>query len=456
MLDIFGSRITRNCEGVSRRDFLRVGALGLGGLTLADFLRLRAYGQAPIAAIPAARARAVIQLWMGGGPAHLDTFDPKPEAGEDYTGPLRKPLSTNVDGMRVSELLPELARHADKYTIIRSMTHPSSGHETATYIVQTGTMPSTDLVYPALGAVVALKKTTAGEYGGVLPPYVTLTNAIGRFSEAGFLGSRFQTFATGGDPNSNDFAVQGLMPPRGMTPTRLTARRALLESIDTLAREMEKDPAIAEMGGYREKAYEMILGQARNAFDLSQEKEELRNRYGRNRFGQSCLLARRLVEHGVPFVTVNMGGWDTHRENFPAMKRLMPTLDAGFATLLDDLKQRGLLDSTIVVWYGEFGRTPKVAWEPPWFGGRHHFASVFSAVVAGGGFKGGTVLGASDAKGEQVKDRPVYPWDVSASIYQLLGIDPKGTLPHPQGCLARVIPTPSGDVKSGGILKEIM
>jgi uncharacterized protein (DUF1501 family) len=219
---------------------------------------------------------------------------------------------------------------------------------------------------------------------------------------------------------------------------------------------MEKDPAIAQMDAYREKAYGLILGQAKQAFDLSQEKSELRDRYGRNRFGQSCLLARRLVENGVPFVTVNMGGWDTHRDNFNAVKRLAPTLDAGFATLLDDLKQRGLLDSTIVVWYGEFGRTPKVAWEPPWFGGRHHFASAFSAVVAGGGFTGGTVLGTSDPKGESVKDRPVYPWDLSASIYQLLGIDPNGTLPHPQGCVARVVPARAADAKSGGILKEIM
>jgi hypothetical protein len=461
MLDLFTSRSNRNCEGVSRRDFVRVGAMALGGLTLAEYFQLRAMGQTtgpstrPTTRPIKPKAKSVIQLWMSGGPAHTDTFDPKSGIGEDYTGPLKRPIGTNVSGMQLGETLPELAKVADKFSVIRSTTHPSNGHETATYIVQTGTLPSAELVYPAMGAVVALKKQTEGGYKGVLPPYVTLTRALGRFTEAGFLGPNYQTFATGGDPNNKDFAVQGLVPPRGFTDQRMADRRNLLKSIDTLAKAMDKEKAFAEMNEYQEKAYALMLGDAKKAFDLSEEKDALRDKYGRTSFGQSCLLARRLVERGVPFVTVNMGGWDTHTNHFDAMKKLCPPLDQGFAALLADLSERGLLDSTIVVWYGEFGRTPKVAWEPPWNGGRHHYANVFSTVVAGGGFKGGQVLGSSDARGENVKDRPVYPWDISGTMYAMLGIDPKGRLPHPQGCVAYVTPPAGGEVKSGGLLHEL-
>jgi len=230
----------------------------------------------------------------------------------------------------------------------------------------------------------------------------------------------------------------------------------LVEIVDGPAGRKESDGQLAAMDSFRERAYNLLLGDGKKAFDLSQERDTLRDKYGRNPFGQSCLAARRLVENGVPFVTVNMGGWVTHTDNFGAMKRLLPILDAGFATLLEDLAQRGLWESTIVVWYGEFGRTPKVYLEPPWFGGRHHYGNVFSAVVAGGGFKGGAVVGSSDWRGERVKDRPVYPWDLSASMYQLLGIDPLGKLPHPRGCVAYVTPLATGEVPTGGLLKEIM
>ena len=191
-------------------------------------------------------------------------------------------------------------------------------------------------------------------------------------------------------------------------------------------------------------------------FDLSQEKDELRERYGRNTFGQSCLMARRLVERGVPYITINYKGWDTHKQHFQTMRRKLPELDKGMATLLQDLSERGLLDSTIVWWSGEFGRTPKVQWEAPWNGGRGHYGKVFSAVVAGGGFKGGHVVGASDAKGEEVKDRPVYPCDLIGSMYELLGIDPDAKLPHPQGLTVRVTPSAADGVTTGGRLKEIM
>lgn len=428
---------------VGRRGFLRVGAASLVGLGLPEYFRLRA---------EPAKAKSVIQLWMAGGPTQTDTFDPKPQAGEDFTGPLRGAIATNVSGIQISTLLPLLAKQADKYTIIRGMTHGNNAHETAAYIMQTGTMPAAELVYPAMGAIIALKK----EYSGNLPPYITLTNPLGRFSEAGFLGNNYKTFAPGGDPNNPNFRVQGLVPPRGMTQQRMEERRSLLHEVDSLARRADKEDAFREMDEFQQKAYGLILGDARQAFDLSKESEETRNRYGRNQYGQSCLLARRLVEAGVPFVTVNDGGWDTHKDNFEAMRRKLPIQDAAVSALLQDLADRGLLASTIVTWYGEFGRTPRVAHEAPWFGGRHHWGQAFSAVVAGGGFKGGAVVGATDARGENVRDRPVYPWDLAASIYKLLGIDPHGTLPHPQGCVAYVSPLANGTVQSGGLLTEIM
>jgi uncharacterized protein (DUF1501 family) len=206
----------------------------------------------------------------------------------------------------------------------------------------------------------------------------------------------------------------------------------------------------------QEQAYDLVLGDAGKVFDLNEEKDELRDRYGRNTFGQSCLAARRLIEHGVRYVTINYKGWDTHKQHFQIMNRKLPELDKGMATLLADLSDRGLLGSTIVWWGGEFGRTPRVQWDPPWNGGRSHWGQVFSAVVAGGGFRGGHVVGASDRTGEQVRDRPVYPTDLIASIYQLVGIDPQAPLPHPQELDVRVTEARAENVKSGGILKEIM
>jgi hypothetical protein len=450
-------------DSFSRRDFLKVGAAGVASLSLANWLVRPVWSagamgptSAPDARAvpgPQARARSVIQLWMGGGPTQTDTFDPKPEAGEDYSGPLKNPINTNVVGMRIGELLPLLAKQADKYSIIRSMTHGNDGHETAAYIMQTGTLPSADLSYPAIGAVVALKRHEAG-YKGSLPAYITLTSPLGRFSDSGFLGNDYRTFATGGDPNAREFRTQGLVQPRSVTEKRLADRRDLAGSVDAMAG--QDNAILSDTASLQDRACRLILGEAKTAFDMSAEKEDLREKYGRNHFGQCCLMARRLVEHGVPFITINMGGWDTHSYNFDAMKKLLPVLDAAFATLLEDLSQRGLLDTTIVTWFGEFGRTPKVDYQAPWFSGRGHYGRCFSAVVAGGGFKGGHVVGSSNFRRETVQDRPVYPWDLNASIYKLLGIDPHGRLPHPQGCVAYVTPLGAGQVQSGGLLTEIM
>ncbi|MCX7015198.1 MAG: DUF1501 domain-containing protein, partial [Candidatus Sumerlaeota bacterium] len=219
---------------------------------------------------------------------------------------------------------------------------------------------------------------------------------------------------------------------------------------------MPGNAQFARLDQSEENAYGVMLGDARKLFDLEQEKPELRDQYGRNTFGQSCLMARRLVENGVPYVTINYPGWDSHKQHFETMNRKLPELDQGMATLLQELSSRGLLDSTIVWWEGEFGRTPKIQWEAPWNGGRGHYGPCFSAVVAGGGFKGGRVVGASDAKGEQVAERPVYPQDMIGSIYQLLGFDPSGALPNPQGLTVHLTPSKEEVAQSGGLLTEIM
>jgi uncharacterized protein (DUF1501 family) len=219
---------------------------------------------------------------------------------------------------------------------------------------------------------------------------------------------------------------------------------------------MPDDPQVNANTQAENMAYDMILGDGAKVFDLSQEKQELRDRYGKSKFGQSCLVARRLVERGIPYVTINYAGWDTHKENFQAMRRQLPDMDKGLATLLQDLSERGLLDSTIVWWGGEFGRTPKVLWEAPWNGGRNHYGKVFSAVLAGGGFKGGQVIGSSDARGEEVKDRPVYPVDLIGSIYAQMGIEATTKLPNPEGLPTCVMPQAADGIKSGGLLKEIM
>jgi hypothetical protein len=432
-------------EPISRREAVRRALLG-GAALLAG---------SPGAAAPNATAKSVIQIWMWGGPSHLDTFDPKPEAGNDYCGSLNNPIPTSVSGIRIGELLPQLAQQADKYSIIRSMTHGVNAHETASYMVQTGRMSGGRDVCPSVGAVVSLFKGYHAGYKGLIPPYIVLTEPQGRFSEAGFLGSRYKPFATGGDPGQNRFAVEGVVA-QGISDQRQQGRREYLRKLNTLLHAMNGDAQLAASEEAGKQAYDLILGDAGKVFDLSQEKDELRERYGRNTFGQSCLVARRLVERGVPYITINYRGWDTHKQHFQTMRRKLPEMDKGMATLLQDLSDCGLLESTIVWWSGEFGRTPRVLWEAPWNGGRGHWGKVFSALVAGGGFKGGHVVGASDAKGEEVKDRPVYPADLIASIYTLLGIDPDARLPHPLGQEVRVTPTAADGAPTGGRLKEII
>ena len=448
------NHIPGNGLGISRREAMRRGVQGATGLVLADRLGSAAFAAAKQPNKRPVKAKSIIQIFLWGGMSHNDTWDPKPEAGREYMGEFMDVIPTNVNGVRLGALFPALAKQADKYSLIRGMTHGVNGHETAAYLMQTGHTRGERLAYPSVGAVFSLFK--GPEYKGMIPPYVVLTKPQGRFSEEGFLGPKFKPFATGGDPNAERFEVEGVVA-KGITDARQKSRRELLDNLNTMGNAIAANPQLAEAEEAKEAAYELILGQGKEVFDLSKEKKELRDRYGRHTFGQECLAARRLAETGVPYIVINYpGGWDTHRNHFQTMRRQVPQLDQGLAALIEDLSDRGMLESTLVWCCGEFGRGPKVDWQPPWNGGRNHYGKVFSVLVAGGGFQGGQVVGSSTEKGETVKDRPVYPVDLLGSIYQLAGIDANAKLPHPLGFEAHVLPSPSEGAKSAGLLTEIM
>ena len=446
-------RTHQHVDSITRREALGRGLTGAAGLMMAGALA-KDVRAAAAPAKAAAKAKSVIQIFLWGGMSHIDTWDPKPKAGAEYMGDLPKVIDTNVPGIQLGELFPNLATQADKFSLIRSMTHRNNGHETAAYLMQTGHLPGERIAYPSVGAVFSYFKRK--NYKGLVPPYVVLTQAQGRFSEEGFLGPAFKPFATGGDPNATRFEVEGVVA-RGITDERQKERRALLAKMDSMGSAMADSPALAASEEAKAQAYELILGPGKDVFDLSKEKDDLRDRYGRFTFGQECIAARRLVEAGVPYVVINYpGGWDTHSNHFATMRKQCPQLDQGIATLLADLKDRGLLDTTIVWCTGEFGRGPKVDYQPPWNGGRNHYGNVFSVLVAGGGFKGGCVVGSSDERAQEVAERPVYPVDLLGSIYQLAGIDANATLPHPMGLEAHVLPLGEKGVKSAGLLTEIM
>ena len=444
-------------HSLNRREAMRLGLFSTAGMLCSHQVVAGAAAPSTLsAAAPRiqAKAKSVIQIFLWGGMSHIDTWDPKPDAGYDYMGEFRTAIPTNVAGIQLGELFPNLAKQADKYSLIRSMTHHNNGHETAAYLMQTAHAPGERLAYPSVGAVFSHFKSPA--YKGLIPPYVVLTQPQGRFSEEGFLGPKMKPFATGGDPNAARFEVEGVIS-RGITDARQLSRRELLRKMDTMGAAMAASPQLAASEEAKKQAYELILGQGRDVFDLSKEKPDLRDRYGRHTFGQDCLAARRMVEAGVPYVVINYpGGWDTHSNHFPTMRKQCPQLDQGLAMLLKDLQDHGLLDTTIVWCCGEFGRGPKIDWQPPWNGGRNHYGNVFTALVAGGGFKGGHVVGSSDKRAEEVQDRPVYPVDLLGSIYALSGIDTKTRLPHPMGTEAYVLPSATEGAKSGGLLTEIM
>ena len=391
-------------------------------------------------------AKSVIELWLWGGPSQLETFDPKPDAPADYNNGL-KAIPTNAPGLAIHEWWPNLAACGHLYSVIRSMTHPHFGHETATYLMQTGRNPGGGTVFPAIGTVTAMMKTRDGTYRGDLPPAVILTTAKGRFSEVGFLGDRYAPLVTGGNPNAARFVVDGIVPPGGLSPAEMARRFDLLKMVDVFG-------DAARFGDFLsagEQARRVIEGSAAKTFDLTQEPPEMRARYGRTQIGQSLLAARRLVEYGVPYITVNMSGWDSHKRHFETMKNRTAETDRALAALLTDLADRKLLDTTVVWVSGEFGRTTKIDRDPPWNGGRNHYPTCFSALVAGGGFKGGCVVGQSDETASHVVARPVTPVDFLGSIYERCGIDPDGAMPNDVGKKLTILPPPS----EHGRLKEI-
>ena len=394
----------------------------------------------------AQRAKSVILIYLDGGPAQTETFDPKPAAGRNYYGNYKGVCKTNVEGIEIGEKLPLLATMADKYSLIRSMTHGSNAHETGHYAMITGDTSKSAIVYPSFGAVISyMKKDT---YKGVLPCYISVTSANSRFNEGGFLGNEYKSFDTGGKPESSEFEVEGIVN-KFVDKERLNQRMALLDGFESQLNKKELD-------SLRATNMEFIWGESREVFNLKNEPDSVRKRYGNSRLGQSCLVARRLVEAGVPFVNVRTNGWDTHKKHFQRMNTMLPDLDRSVSALLADLDARGLLDSTIVLLGGEFGRTPKVLWEAPWNGGRAHFGRTFSYLVAGGGFVGGKVVGATDKTGENVTERPVRPCDLIGTIYLLMGIDPYGTLPHVSEGDLPILPSLLEKGKSDGLLYEII
>lgn len=395
----------------------------------------------------AQRAKSVILIYLDGGPSQTDTFDPKPDTSRDYYGSYKGVAKTNVEGIEIGEKLPLLAGMADKYSLIRSMTHGSNAHETGHYAMITGDTSGGAIVYPSFGTVISYMKRDT--YKGVLPCYVSVTSANSRVNEGGFLGSEYKSFDTGGRPEKTEYEVEGIVN-KFVDREGLNRRMSLLAEFETLP--MDKH----EIDSLRAVNMEFIWGESREVFNLANEPDSIRQRYGMTRLGQSCLTARRLVEAGVPFVNVRTTGWDTHKKHFQFMNSMLPNLDKAVSALLADLDSRGLLDSTIVLCGGEFGRSPKILWEPPWNGGRAHFGATFSYLVAGGGFHGGKVVGKTNKTGEKVVERPVRPCDLIGTVYMLLGIDPYGTLPHVSEGELPILPSLLDKKQSGGLLYEII
>ena len=401
----------------------------------------------------AQQAKSVILIYLDGGPSQTDTFDPKPDATRDIYGNLKGFCQTNVPDIILGEKLPLLAKIADKYSLIRSMTHGANGHETGHYAMITGDLSGGSVVYPSYGAVISYIKKDS--YKGILPPYISLTAANNRFNEGGFLGNAYKSFDTGGAPEKGFFEVEGIVN-RFVKPDDFKKRTQLLKDFE-LQNKVTKTPEYTLLvDSFRRVNTEFIFGESRRAFDLSSESKEVRERYGMHRLGQSCLAARKLVEAGVPFINVRTTGWDTHKKHFQRMNEMLPELDQALSALLADLDEKGLLESTIVVCGGEFGRTPRVLWEAPWNGGRAHFGKAFSYLVAGGGFIPGKVLGKTDKTGEEIIERKVYPADLIGTIYQLMGIDPKGTLPHISEGALPILPSLGKQGQSNGLLYEII
>ncbi len=424
----------------TRRQFLRLGGLGALGLFWSDWLRAAAAG-----AGGRGRAKAVILIFNCGAPSHLDLWDPKPEAPDTIRGPFR-PMATNVPGMRISEILPRLAQHADKLAIVRTVHHRHSSHNSGMYWSIVGRPYAADNTlinpsrsdYPSLGTLVGWLARRDG-YSGALPPYVitpaphcdsTAYITPGQFG--GCLGARCDPFVLNSDPGAANFRVPNLSLAADVSAVRLGQRRGLLQRLQP---NRSGEPAVQDFDVNQAKAFSLVTSpQVQRAFDLAREPAPVRERYGRHSWGQSHLLARRLIEAGVRFVTTVNGPsiiWDTHQNNFNRLKtQLVPPMEQAYAALLDDLESRGLLDSTLVLWLGDFGRTPIINKDA----GRDHWPHCYSMVLAGGGIRGGQIIGESDAHAAYPRQNPVAPADIHATVFTALGYDPHGiTYLSPEG-----------------------
>lgn len=416
MFDLLGSTV-RTCEA-TRRNFLRIGSLALGGLTLPNLLRHDAQAKD---AGSTARRKSVILIWQAGGPSHIDMYDLKPTAPAEYRGEF-KPIPTNVPGIEISEHLPLQARMFDKFSVVRSAFHTNAGHGMGSQWMLTGYQPTievNDNIYPSCGSVVAALR---GPNEPGMPAYCNVPHRLD-LGKAAYLGASFNPFSPDSNPNDNGFQVRNMKLPGNLSLGRLERRQQLLGQVDSIRRDIDARGDIVGLDKFYRDAFEMVTSEkALRAFDIHKEDPRVRETYGRNDLGQSCLLARRLVESGVTYVTVQAGGgWDTHGNNFAELKnRLLPTFDRAVTGLVDDLHARGLQDDVLVMAMGEFGRTPRINGGA----GRDHWPGAMSVLFAGGGLTMGQAIGTTDSKAEYPTSKPYTPGCVLSTMYHTLGIDP--------------------------------
>lgn len=425
---------------MGRRGFLTVGAVGGLGLTLGDMFRLRARGDQKQYDFIEAKAESVIHVFLPGGIAHQETFDPKPYSPLEYRGEMGT-IKTKT-GDIFCETVPKLAAISDKLTVIRSLTHGEAAHERGTHNMFTGYRPSPALQFPSIGSVVS------HEFGprNNLPPYVCVPNQPNEFAGTGYLSSSFAGFSLGADPASGDFKVRDLSLSAGVDEPRFNTRRKMLDVVNDYFREKEKSDALDAVDTFYQRAYDLISSEkAREAFDITKETDQVRDTYGKNTAGMRLLLCRRLVEAGVRFVTTTYGGWDMHDNIHASMNGQVPAFDQAYAALIRDLEQRGLLDSTMVVIASEFGRTPKINGTA----GRDHWPKVFSVVMAGGGMKKGIVYGSSDPTASEPDENPLSVADWATTIYDRMGINADKELMAPGD-------RPIEIVDGGNVIKDLL
>jgi hypothetical protein len=395
---------------VSRREFLYVGLVGGLGLTLGDFFKLRA-----AEAVQEAKAKALIHIFLPGGISPHESFDPKPLAPVEVRGPFGV-IPTKVDGLYLGELMKDTAQIADKITVVRSMTHGEAAHERGTHNMFTGYRPSPAVQYPSIGSVVSHELGVRND----LPPYVCIPSQPNPYAGSGYLSNAFGPFSLGGDPANEKFSVRDLTLPADVDHERFQQRQNILATVDAHFRELEKSDALDAMDSFYQSAYGLVSSQkAREAFNLKAEPDALKDEYGRNGAGMRMLMARRLVESGVRFVSLVYGGWDHHANVKNGIEKELPQFDKAYASLIRDLDRRGMLDSTLVMVTTEFGRTPKINKDA----GRDHWPRVFSIALAGGGVKRGAVYGSSDPTGGEPDENPLSVEDFAMTIYKQLGID---------------------------------